>query len=265
MPKHNRWVAFVFSMGICFLYAPLGYLVIQAFLTSPDHWQSGFTLQWILKMLHEPRLLEPLQNSLAIGASAATLSTLLGTLGAVGFRDLPQKGHKQPFLVNALIVLPVVVPEVITGISLLLFFLFLKVPLGFATVVLAHASFSASFVYFVVREQLRRLDPLLAEAAADLGATPTQTFWKITFPNVIPGLLGGWLLAFTLSFDDFLISFFTCGARLTTLPLTIYAWMRIGGSPELNALSVLTLAASGVLVGLLLLTGQSRRWMLRSS
>ena len=151
----------------------------------------------------------------------------------------------------------------ITGLSLLLFFLLCRIELGFFTVVIAHASFSASFVYFIMVEQLRKLDPQLSEAAEDLGAKPTEIFWKVTFPNILPGLMGGWLLAFTLSFDDFLISFFTSGAGLTTLPLKIYSLMRIGISPELNGLSFVMICISTVLVLLLVSKEQSRKWVLK--
>jgi ABC-type glycerol-3-phosphate transport system permease component len=214
----------------------------------------------MIKLFHNPTVWEPLITSLEIGILSASLAVTVGTLGAVG---LVEFSTLLPLSVQSLIMLPILLPEVITGLSLLLFFLLLRVELGFTTVVVAHASFSASFVYFIMLEQLKKLDPQMAEAAQDLGAKPHEIFWKVTLPNIIPGMMGGWLLAFTLSFDDFLISFFTSGAGLTTLPLKIYSLMRIGVTPELNGLSFVMICISTFLVLLLVSKEQSRKWVLR--
>lgn len=259
-PPRNWLVTTVFWAAILFLYLPLCYLIFQAFLVNPHDWSSGFTLHWLIRLFQSGSLWEPLFNSLEIAIASATLAVTFGTLGAVGLTPI---ASILPVSVQTLIMLPILLPEVITGLSLLLFFLLCRVELGFSTVIIAHASFSASFVYFIMVEQLRKLDPHMGEAAQDLGAKPTEIFWKVTLPNIIPGVMGGWLLAFTLSFDDFLISFFTSGAGLTTLPLKIYGLMRVGISPELNGLSFLMICLSTSLVLILLSKEQSRQWVLK--
>lgn len=261
-PGPNKLVTAIFFATIGLLYLPLGYLIFQTFLENPNDYTSGFTLKWLLRMWESGSLWEPLTNSLVIGVCSATLAVAVGTAGAVGLTPI---ATLLPVPLQTLIMLPILLPEVITGLSLLLFFLIWKIPLGMVTVILAHASFSGSFVYFIMVEQLRKLDPHLSEAAQDLGAKPMETFWKVTLPNILPGLMGGWLLAFTLSFDDFLISFFTSGAGLTTLPLKIYSLMRIGLSPELNGLSCLMIFLSTSLVLVLLSKEQSRKWVLKGS
>jgi spermidine/putrescine transport system permease protein len=260
VPRKNRFVSFVFFTTIFFLYLPLVYLIVQAFLVNPNQLQSGFTLKWLVKLFQSDQLWMPLVTSLKIGVASATLSVMFGTLGAVGLMPV---ANRLPVAVQTLIMLPLLLPEVITGLSLLLFFLLCRVPLGIFTVIIAHASFSASFVYFIMVEQLRKLDPQMDEAAQDLGAKPQEVFWQVTLPNILPGVLGSWLLSFTLSFDDFLISFFTSGAGVTTLPLKIYSLMRIGISPELNGLSFFMICISTCLVLTLLSKEQSRQWVLK--
>jgi len=260
MRRSNPFVTTIFFIAILLLYTLLFYLILQTFLKNPNDLNSGFTLDWLIKLFHSPSLWEPLVTSLEIGILSASLAVTVGTLGAVG---LVEFASYLPAPIQSLIMLPILLPEVITGLSLLLFFLLLRVELGFATVVIAHASFSASFVYFIMLEQLKKLDPQMAEAAQDLGAKPHEIFWKVTLPNILPGMMGGWLLAFTISFDDFLISFFTSGAGLTTLPLKIYSLMRIGVTPELNGLSFLMICISTFLVLLMLSREQSRKWVLK--
>lgn len=256
-----HWTArLVFFFTMVFLYVPLLYIIFQTFLVDPYHWRSGFTAQWLLKLFQSNSLWIPLLNSLSIAIASATLACAVGTLGAVG---LHSKQASVPLSVQTLIFLPILLPEVITGLSLLLFFLLCRVRLGIFTIILAHASFSASFVYFIMKEQLRKLDAHIHEAAIDLGATPSQAFWKVTLPNIMPGLAGGWLMAFTLSFDDFLISFFTSGAGVTTLPLRIYSLMRIGLSPELSGLSFVMIVISTFLVLVLMRKEENRKWMVR--
>lgn len=259
-PSPNPLVTTIFFGAIAFLYLPLLYVMFQAFLVDPNDITSGLTLHWMARLFESGALWEPLLNSLLIGIMSASLAAALGTVGAVGLSSL---AGALPAWLRTLIMLPILLPEVITGLSLLLFFLLLRLPLGFATVVIAHASFSASFVFYVVMEQLKKLDPHMTEAAQDLGATPKEIFWLVTLPNIAPGVLGGWLIAFTLSFDDFLISFFTSGTGLTTLPLKIYSLMRIGISPELNGLSFLMIVLSSALVLGIMSREQGRKWMLK--
>ncbi len=260
--KPNRLLTAFFFGVIGFLYIPLLYLLVQTFMVNPNDWASGFTLKWILQLFHDPELWVPLANSLQIAVLSATLSVILGTVGAVG---LSPSGAPLPSFLQTLIMLPILLPEVITGLSLLLFFLLARIELGMFTIVIAHASFSASFVFFIMVEQLRKLDPQMAEAAEDLGAKPKEIFWRVTFPNIVPGVMGGWLLAFTISFDDFLISFFTSGAGVTTLPLKIYSLMRIGITPEINGLAFVMIALSTSLVVALLSREQSREWVIKGA
>jgi len=260
--RRERHLGFAvcFWAAIVFLYTPLLYLIFQAFLVNPNNWHSGFTLQWIIKLFQSRSFWDPLFTSLQIGIGSAALAVTVGTFGAVGLAPIMDM---LPIGLQALILLPILLPEVITGLSLLLFFLLSRIELGFVTVMIAHASFSASFVYFIMIEQLRKIDPQIGEAAQDLGAKPSEIFWKVTLPNIVPGIMGSALLAFTLSFDDFLISFFTSGAGVTTLPLKIYSLMRIGVSPELNALSFFMICLSTSLVLVLLSKEQSRKWVLK--
>lgn len=258
--RKNPLLTLFFLFVMFFLYLPLFYLILQAFLVDPNNLSSGFTTHWIEKLFASTTLWHPLVTSLEIGVLSATLALALGTLGATGLS--PYVGKLPPSL-QTLVMLPILLPEVITGLSLLLFYILLRIPQGFFTVVVSHASFSASFVYFIMVEQLRKLDPQMGEAAQDLGAPPSEVFWRVTLPNIVPGLIGGWLLAFTLSFDDFLISFFTSGGGLTTLPLKIYSLMRMGASPELNGLSLVMITISTFLVLILVSKDQSRKWLLK--
>lgn len=235
----------IYVLAMVFLYLPLLYLVVQAFFANPNDWHAGLTLRWVVELLHSDDLWGPLQTSLAIAAASATLAVAVGLLGAVSLYRIEAR---LPPALQTLILLPLLLPEVVTGLSLLLFFLWLKLPLGWGTVVLAHAGFSASFAYFILLEQFRKLDRHLPEAAQDLGAKPSDVFWRVYLPNVVPGVVGAWLLAFTLSFDDFLISFFTSGSSVTTLPLKIYSMMKLGVSPQLNALSLVLVCLSLVFV-----------------
>jgi spermidine/putrescine transport system permease protein len=262
LPKPSRVVTLLFFGVILFLYTPLLYLLVQTFMSDPNDWSSGFSLKWVTMLFEDPELLGPLQNSIKIAVLSATISVALGTLGAVA---LSPNGAPLPSFLQTLMMLPILLPEVITGLSLLLFFLLIRFELGMATIIIAHASFSASFVYFIMVEQLRKLDPQLAEAAQDLGARPKEIFWQVTFPNIVPGIMSGWLLAFTISFDDFLISFFTSGSGVTTLPLKIYSLMRIGITPEINGLAFVMIALSSILVVGLLSLEQSRNWVLKGS
>lgn len=259
MRLRNPFVAAIFYLVLGLLYLPLFYLIFQTFLVDPNQIHSGFTLRWISRLFHSTSLWTPLLTSLEIAVAAATLSAFIGTLGAIGLFPI---SSTLPPAFQTLIMLPIMLPEVITGLSLLLFFLLIRIPLGMFTIVLAHASFSASFVYFIMVEQLRKLDPQIEEAARDLGAPPDQVFWRVTLPNIFPGFIGGWLLAFTLSFDDFLISFFTSGAGVITLPLKIYSLMKIGISPEVNGLSFVMICISTLLVVLLLSKEESQKWVL---
>jgi spermidine/putrescine transport system permease protein len=226
------------------LYLPIGVVVVQSFNQSRYGVQfTGFTLDWYARLLTNQRLLEYLGNTLVLALVSTLLATALGTLLALG---LARYRFKLRPLLQTLLYLPVVLPDVVMGIALLLMFSFLRQELGFPrlslwTVILAHVSFQLAYVTLVVRARLTLLDPALEEAARDLGANELRTFRHVTLPLIAPGVLSGALLAFTLSLDDFVITFFTAGSGSTTLPLYIYSAVRLGVTPEVHALSTLLL------------------------
>lgn len=235
---------------LALLYLPIGVVVVQSFNQSRYGVQfTGFTLDWYARLIHNQRLLEYLSNTLVLALVSTVLATVLGTLLALG---LARYRFRLRPLLQTLLYLPVVLPDVVMGISLLLLFSFLRQELGFPrlslwTVILAHVSFQLAYVTLVVRARLTLLDPALEEAARDLGANELRTFRHVTLPLIAPGVVSGALLAFTLSLDDFVITFFTAGSGATTLPLYIYSAVRLGVTPEVHALSTL-------LLGLTLLT-----------
>ena len=222
---------------LALLYLPIGVVVVQSFNQSRYGVQfTGFTLDWYARLINNQRLLEYLSNTLVLALVSTLLATVLGTLLAVG---LTRYSFRLRPLLQALLYLPVVLPDIVMGISLLLLFSFLRQELGFPrlslwTVILAH-------VTLVVRARLTLLDPALEEAARDLGANELRTFRYVTLPLIAPGVLAGALLAFTLSLDDFVVTFFTAGSGSTTLPLYIYSAVRLGVTPEVHALSTLLL------------------------
>ncbi len=226
--KRRPYLFLYSGLIIVLLYFPLIALSIYSF-------QGGPTLfHWYSRAFSDPKLIESLMNSVWIGLGSTFFSTILGTLAAIGLRkkDFPGK-----IMFEALINLPLVLPEIVMGLSLLVWFSFLKITLGIFSVILAHTTFAVSYVTLLVYSRIKTLDPLLEEAAADLGATPLKAFLKVTFPLLMPSIISGALLAFTLSFDDFLITFFTSGVGSDTLPIRIYSMMRFGVTPEMNAIS----------------------------
>ncbi len=229
-----------------FLFVPIAILVIFSFNTSKLNftWQ-GFTLYWYAKLLTNESILNAFKNSLIVAVITTLLSTMIGTMVAFALVRYNFRGRR---VLSSTILLPIIIPDIIEGISLLIFFVWMGVQLGLATIVIAHVAFCISFVAIVVRARLHGLDRSIEEAAMDLGADKFQTFFKITLPLIMPGVVAGALLAFTLSFDDFLITFFTAGVGSTTLPLKIYSMIKFGITPEINAISTIVLIFSMVLV-----------------
>lgn len=219
-----------------FLYAPLLVVVAYSFNASRlnAEW-VGFTWRWYRELLGDTDLLAAAGNSLLVALACSLLATFLGTLAALALWR-----RRRPVL-TALALGPVAVPEVLLGVSLLLAFVLLEVSLGLLSIALAHTVFSIGFVMVAVRARLAGLDPALIEAARDLGAGPWQAFRRITLPLILPGVLAGALMAFTLSLDDFVVSFFTAGADASTLPLKLYAMLKTGVTPKVNAVSTLLL------------------------
>ncbi len=229
-----------------FLYAPIAILVVYSFNASRfvTVW-TGFTFDWYATLFQDEAIGLALRNSLIVAISATLISTVFGTMVALVMERYEFLG-KLPF--DALLYLPIIIPDISMAVMLLLFFIISKTPLSLITIIISHVAFDISFVTVVVRARLADFDRTLEEAAMDLGANELQTFWRVTLPLLMPGILGGALLAFTLSIDDFVITFFTAGIGSGTLPLRIYSMVKLGVTPEINALSTMMLLASMLLV-----------------
>lgn len=232
-----------------FLYLPLAVVVIFSFNDSllNAEW-VGFTTRWYGQLFENTEMLRAAANSLFIALAAATLATVLGSMAGIALQRW-RSGFLRalPFLVLA----PVAMPEILLGVSLLLFFRqVLDLTLGLVSILVAHITFSIGFVAIIVRVRLAGLDESLFEAARDLGASPWQTFRWVTLPLILPGILAGFLMSFTLSIDDFVITFFVAGVGVTTLPLQIYSMIKVAVSPEVNAVSTLLMALTLTLIAL---------------
>jgi spermidine/putrescine transport system permease protein len=250
-----------------FLYMPVIVLVGFSFSASryATRW-GGFSLEWYLRLFHNPDIWRALLNSLLIAVTTALLSTVLGTLAALGLEHLARQRRMARYEVA--LTLPILIPDIVQGISLLLMFVLLftmceqllgwRPTLGHTTVIIAHTAFAISYVAVVVRARLRGLGPSLEEAAMDLGANQWQAFHRITLPLIWPGVLGGGLLAFTLSLDEFVITFFTTGPGATTLPIHVWSMVKRGVTPEMNALSTLMLLMSVGIITLSILVQRRR-------
>ncbi len=248
-----------------FIYLPILILIVFSFNnTRSVAVFTGFSTEWYVKLVHNTELLDAARNSLLVGLITTIVATLIGTLTALA---MERYRFKLRTTFDANLYLPIVIPEIVMGISLLLFFNQALFPLlqsafgirattGLHTITISHIAFDIPFVYVIVRARLADFDRTLEEAAADLGADEWQTFKRITLPLLMPGIIGGALLAFTLSLDDYLITAFTKGIRDQTMPLYIYSLVRRGVTPEINALSTALLLGSIGLVGLSL-TAQS--------
>lgn len=264
-----------------FLWAPILVLVVFSFNDSGSVsvWR-GFTTKWYGNILQGTisagtesarfqtvLLLKSVLNSLLVAGVATLVSSVIGTLFALAVARGDFPGRR---LFDALFYLPVIIPDITQGIALAVFFnlvfgyaeqLFgVRLVSGFGTIIIAHVTFNVAYVAIVVRARLATMDPTLEEAARDLGAGPWQTFWRVTFPILTPGILAGALLAFTLSLDDFVVTFFTAGVGTTTLPLFVYGMLKQRVPPEINAISSLMILVSILLVGLsLVLQNRSAR------
>lgn len=229
-------------ISLVFLYIPILILVLYSFNASrfASHW-GGFSLKWYRVMFADTALWQAIRNTLIIAVANTLLSTVLGTLVALGLSRFRSRLNG---LLHTTLHMPIIIPDIVQGVSLLMFFVLINYTLGLGSVVLAHASFSISFVALVVLARLSTFDHNLEIAARDLGANRWQTFWRIVFPNISQGILAGALLAFTLSVDDFVITFFTAGVGSTTLPLKIYSMIKFGITPEINAVSSLLVVLS---------------------
>jgi len=220
-----------------FLYAPIIVLIVYSFNKSPSRGKwGGFSFKWYAELFDNPTIMTSLKNTLLIALISAIIATIIGTMAAIGIHKL------KPFAKNIVMnitYLPVLNPDIVTGISLMLLFVFLAIPLGFTSLLLSHITFNIPYVILNVLPKLKQLNPNTYEAALDLGASPLYAYWKVIIPEIFPGILTGFLFALTLSIDDFVVSFFTTGPGVSTLSITIYSMTRKGIKPEINALSTL--------------------------
>ena len=243
------------GLGFGFLYLPIAVLVAYSFNASRlvTIW-GGFSTRWYGALLEDDKFRAAALTSLEIGVMAATIALVLGTCAGLAMNRFTR--FRGRLLFGFMLMAPLVVPEIILGLSLLLLFVaaqrVLGVPAGrgILTVTIAHATFTACFVAVLVRAQLAGFDRTLEEAALDLGARPFAVLWRITLPGISPALVSGWLLAFTLSLDDLVVASFVSGPSATTLPMSVYSSVRIGVTPEINALATLFLAVVFAMVAL---------------
>jgi putrescine transport system permease protein len=235
------------SLALAFLYVPIAVLVVYSFNASKlvTVW-GGFSTQWYGVLFRDGPLIAAALVSLKVAALSATIAGVLGTCAALALDRHGRFRGRGAY--TGLLYAPMVMPEVITGLSLLLLFVGIGLDRGIATLVIAHATFATGFVAVVVGARLRGLDRSLEEAAADLGAAPARVFFGITLPLIAPSVAAGFLLAFTLSLDDLVIASFVSGPGATTLPMRIYSQVRLGVNPEINAASTLLIAAVGLVV-----------------
>jgi len=241
------------TLGFAFLYIPMIILITFSFNESKlvTVW-AGFSTKWYGELMHNQAFLDAAWVTIKVAVFSSTIATVLGTMAAyVMVRGGRFRGRT---LFSGMIYAPLVMPEVITGLSLLLLFIGIGLDRGVLTIVLAHGTFSMCYVSVVVSSRLMTFDRSLEEAALDLGCSPAQAFRLVTLPIIAPAVISGWLLAFTLSLDDLVIASFTTGPSATTLPIKIYSAMRLGVSPEINALSTIMIAiiAVGVITASLL-------------
>ncbi|WP_369799685.1 ABC transporter permease [Brevibacillus sp. SKDU10] len=238
---------FAYSLAIiAFLYLPIAVLILYSFNDSRINatW-SGFTLKWYTSLFENDRVLDALTNSLIIAVVTTVVTTILAAFLSLALHRYKFR-FKQAF--NGLIYLPILIPDILMGLSLLVMFSQLYMPLGKLTIIIAHITFSLSFAVVIITARLAGMGQELEEAAQDLGASSFNTFRYITLPIISPGLIAAALMTFTMSLDDFVISFFVAGPDSTTLPLYIYGMVKRGVSPELNALSTIMILVIVVLI-----------------
>lgn len=238
--RHNKKLDnLVLCVVFLFLFLPIFILILFSFNTSKLNIMfEGFTLKWYKELFNNPMLLEALKNTLIVAGVSTIASTVIGTISAYGLKKYDFKGKK---IINELLYIPVVIPEIVLGIALLSVYSLLKLELGMFSLILSHISFSIPFVIISVRSVLENMDPNLEKAASDLGASKLKTFFYIIIPTLMPGILSGAQLAFTLSLDDVVISYFTAGPDSNTLPLQIYSMIKTGVTPDVNALITIML------------------------
>jgi putrescine transport system permease protein len=266
MKRRSTFLLSVLCFGFAFLYVPVFVLIAYSFNASrlTSVW-GGFSTRWYSALFQDQQILDAALLSLKIAFSSASIATVFGTLAGLALSRMGR--YRGRTLFTGLIAAPLVMPEVITGLSLLLLFVSLQELIGWpasrgaTTVTIAHITFSMAYVAVIVQSRLAGMDESLEEAAMDLGGRPFQVSWDITLPLIAPAMVSGWLLAFTLSLDDLVIASFTTGAGASTLPILIFSKVRLGVSPDINALATLIIgiASVAVLVSGWLMFRQERR------
>lgn len=255
MKKKWRWSNLYLTIMILLMYFPLVMVVIFSFNESKLSANfTGFSLKWYEILANDRDLKEALFNSIWLGVFSCGISAVIGTLGAVGMARVK---YKSKGMMEYLSTIPIMIPEIILGMVFLVFFSMLKLPFGMTTLVIAHTTFCIPYIFMMVKARLVGIDKSLEEAARDLGAGPIRTFFDITMPLIAPAVLSGSLLAFAMSFDDVVISIFVNGPRLNTLPVKVYAQLKTGVTPEINALCTIILVV--ITVVLLLSSFLSKR------
>ncbi|OHD24454.1 MAG: spermidine/putrescine ABC transporter permease [Spirochaetes bacterium GWD1_27_9] len=236
---------YFFIITMLFFYAPLFILIVFSFNSSKNISWAGFSLKWYKELFfNSSSLWNSFGNTIIVALTSAIVSTVIGTLGAIGIYWYKFKFKKYIEIVSYL---PLILPEIIIGVSLLIFFSGIKLQLGLFTIFLAHVTFNLPYVLLIVMARLSEFDYSILEAAYDLGAREIDTLLKVIIPMSLPGIISGFLIAVTLSLDDFVITFFVTGPGSSTLPLHIYSMIRFGVSPVINALSVVLIAGSIIL------------------
>jgi spermidine/putrescine transport system permease protein len=240
------WLNAHLGLVYVFLYVPILVLIVLSFNKSglPTAW-TGFSTEWYGKLIANPKILSAAGNSLMVAVASTVISTAIGTLLAMGLEE----GKPNPWL-DALVAAPMIIPDIVLAIALLSFYTLLNMSLGLHSIVLSHAVFNIAFVAMVVRTRLKNFDRSIVEASIDLGASEITTFRRVTLPVIAPGVIAAALLSFTLSIDEFIIAYFTAGAGQgsTTFPMQIYAMIRFGVTPEINAIATIVIGFSFFLV-----------------
>lgn len=255
MNRQSRFIVSVLAFGYAFLYIPLVLVVVYSFNDSriATVW-GGFSTRWYGELLHNEQILDAAFLSLRIALTSATIATIFGTMAGIALARF--RRFKGRTLFSGMITSPMVMPEVITGLSLLLLFVTLQqltgwpAQRGFGTITIAHTTFAMAYVAIIVQSRLMAMDESLEEAAMDLGGHPLRVMFDITLPLIAPAMVAGWLLAFTLSLDDLVIASFVSGPGSNTLPMYIFSKVKLGVSPDINALATLIIlfVSSGVLL-----------------
>ena len=253
MKRRSTFLVSVLCFGFAFLYIPIFMVILYSFNDSrlAAVW-GGFSTRWYATLLENQQILDAALLSLKIAITSASFATMFGTLAGLALTRMGRYPGRTVF--TGLIAAPLVMPEVITGLSLLLLFVSLQEYIGWpasrgaTTITIAHITFSMAYVAVIVQSRLSGMDESLEEAAMDLGGRPFQVTWDITLPLIAPAMVSGWLLAFTLSLDDLVIASFTSGAGASTLPMLIFSKVKLGVSPDINALATLIIGVAGIAV-----------------